>query len=506
MRGRSSSQSIVASPVLVGAVTVLVALVAVLLAVNANSGLPFVPTYDVRAEVPGGSNLTKGNDVRIGGFQVGIVENIRPAVDPKGKQRAIAVLDLKLSKDIEPIPEDTRVLIRPRSVLGLKYVDLQPNTEGLRQLKPGATIPIENSQKPIEIDEFFSTFDEDFRNNQRRALRGFGDAFAGRGPNINIAIQQLVPFVTHLEPVARTLADPETRLARFFQGGRQLASKIAPVADTYAQLFTNMGTTFEALSRSPESLRDTIERGAPTLRTAIDAFPTQRAFLADAEILFREFQPVADEFDRSLPTVADALRVGTPVNKKIPAYYRRVEGALDGLRDTASNPNTLLALNDLGATLRVAAPLVNYIAPYQTVCNYWNYYWHGISEHVSEPVRGGTVQRSVGKTGNRSQDNRVDASDGERPADIAAELDPVGAKDPAGDALQTAHAGAYESAIDAQGNADCQVGQRGYVNRLAPNSRYGPNEDGGQHVAVHGDIPGLSGPTFTGVKNLKDVP
>ena len=64
MRGRGQA-ALVASPVLVGAVTVLIACISVLLAVQANQGLPFVPTYDVKAQIPGGSNLVVGNEVRI---------------------------------------------------------------------------------------------------------------------------------------------------------------------------------------------------------------------------------------------------------------------------------------------------------------------------------------------------------------------------------------------------------------------------------------------------------
>ena len=47
MRRAAHTASIVASPVLIGAVTVLIAIIAVFIAYNANSGLPFVPTYDV---------------------------------------------------------------------------------------------------------------------------------------------------------------------------------------------------------------------------------------------------------------------------------------------------------------------------------------------------------------------------------------------------------------------------------------------------------------------------
>ena len=71
MSPRRSRAALTASPVLVGAVTVLVTIVAVFLSYNANTGLPFVPTYDLKANLPNASQLVKGFDVRIGGARVG---------------------------------------------------------------------------------------------------------------------------------------------------------------------------------------------------------------------------------------------------------------------------------------------------------------------------------------------------------------------------------------------------------------------------------------------------
>src|SRR5437588_12168898 len=125
-RGRGTA-SIVASPVLVGAVTALIVIVSVFLAYNANTGLPFVPTYNLEAELPGGANLVPGNEVRIGGFRVGIVDKIEPgSTRVRGHARAIAVLRMKLDKSARPLPTDTTVLVRPRSALGLKYLHLTP--------------------------------------------------------------------------------------------------------------------------------------------------------------------------------------------------------------------------------------------------------------------------------------------------------------------------------------------------------------------------------------------
>src|SRR5215210_7044732 len=99
MRNRSGAASLVASPVLVGAVTVLVSIIAVFISYNANKGLPFVPTYNLKAELPSGGKLVKGNEVRTGGFRVGVVDDIKPTVKTiRGKQKTIAVVKLKLDK------------------------------------------------------------------------------------------------------------------------------------------------------------------------------------------------------------------------------------------------------------------------------------------------------------------------------------------------------------------------------------------------------------------------
>jgi virulence factor Mce-like protein len=509
MRTRRSTASLVASPVLVGAVAVLVTCIAVLIAVQANSGLPFVPTYDLRAEIPGGSNLVVGNEVRIGGFRIGAVDRIEPAVSKSG--RAVAVIHMKIEKKHAPIPEDTELAIRPRSALGLKYIELTPGSSR-RTLQAGETLPLAQSSKPIELDEFFSTFDDEMRQNQRTAIDGYGTALAGRGQSINEAIEDFVPFMRHLEPVMRNLSDERTELRNLFPELREFSGQVAPVAQTYADLFGNMAGTFEALSRHEDALRGAIERAPDTLAAGIESFPVQRPFLRDSGDLAAKLEPVAEEFERSLPIVADAFETGAPVLDKAPPFYRRTANVFEAVDRLTENPNTLLALRDLDRTLEVAAPLVEYVAPYQTVCNYWVYYWTGIGEHVSEPVRGGTVQRTNLKSDNRVQDNRLSSSEAEVPVDVPADEDPHTAKEPNNEPKQALHAGAYAPAIDAQGNADCVVGQRGYLEGpMAPFGRYGPNENGGQHL-VWGpfDLPGLTGGTYKarelGIDNLEDVP
>ena len=108
--------TIASNPVLIGAATVLVVLVAVFLSYNANDGLPFVPRYELTAEVPNASGLIEGNEIRIGGARVGVVSGIAAFAAPDGSTGAR--LRLALDAAQPELPTDSTILVRPRSPLG----------------------------------------------------------------------------------------------------------------------------------------------------------------------------------------------------------------------------------------------------------------------------------------------------------------------------------------------------------------------------------------------------
>ena len=81
---RRPQQSVVANPILIGAVTVLVVTVAVFLAYQANKGLPFVPTRDLTVDLPNAQNLVEQNEVREGGYRIGMITKIEPVRLPGG--------------------------------------------------------------------------------------------------------------------------------------------------------------------------------------------------------------------------------------------------------------------------------------------------------------------------------------------------------------------------------------------------------------------------------------
>ena len=513
-RRRQAAGAIVASPVLVGAVTLLVVIVAVFIAYGANSGLPFVPTYDLKVELPSGAKLVKGNEVRVGGFRVGVVETIgatRRETGTTGKDpETVALVDLKLDKTIEPVSKDTSFTVRPRSALGLKYVEVVPG-RSRQMFAPGDTVKLGNgavaAKPPTELEDVLSTFDSQTREASKVGLEGFGSGLAGRGQSINEAIEQLNPFLRHLTPVMRNLSDPDTELEGFVQGLGRAAGEAAPVASTQAALFGNMADTFAAMTRTPAALQDSISEGVPTQIQAISSFRFQQPFLADFADLSRRLRPAAQELPRSLPPLNRALLVGRDVLPRTVSFSNGLRSVFDALDDLGENPNTLLAIRDLDLAVRAGRPGLDFVAPYQTVCNYAVYFLNPLGTHISAETGGGTLQQVQLKFANRTQRNALTARSASRPVDVEAGQDnkQAGADPPA-----TLHVNPDSPAVDANGNADCENGQTGYVDRFVQNGRYGSNDRGGRKTVLSPNLPGLRGGTFKsrqlGIDNVDDVP
>jgi virulence factor Mce-like protein len=512
--------SLVASPVLVGAVTVLISIIAVFIAYNANKGLPFVPTYDVKAQLPSGAKLVKGNEVRVGGFRVGVIDNIVPTVARvNGARKSIAEVTLKLDKTVEPLSVDTKLKTRPRSALGLKYLEVLPG-RSRKKLTAGDTVPLKNASQPLELENVFEIFDRRSRPIIRNATTGFGDAFAGRGASLNTAIGALNPFFRHLTPVMRNLADPDTQLDQFFRQIGRASAQVAPVAHTQAVLFTNMADTFAAISRDPRALQATIEKSPPTLDVTIRSLRVQRPFLADFTDLSRRLRPAARELPRSLPKINAAFRAGIPVLPRTVKLNKRLKGAFDAADDLFKDPNTLFTLKDIRTALSVTKPAIQFIAPYQTVCNYFVNFVHPLGELQSVvqngPTGGGTVLQNNNKLVDTGQKNTFGSATGSRDVDVPPDQDPRGAEKN-GQPQMRLYGIPYSPAVDAQGNADCQVGQYGFPKGpLSTGARYGRGTlpdgtpSGGNWPITDNNLPGLRGGTYNsrrlGINNVRDVP
>jgi virulence factor Mce-like protein len=371
MRNRSGISGIASSPVLVGAVTVLVIVVAVFLAYNANNGLPFVSTYNLKARVPNADALVKGNEVRVGGVRVGVVKKVVPVNLGNGK--IAAEISLSLDKTVEPLPVDSTITVRPKSALGLKFLQVTPG-DSKKGFKAGETIPVTAAHpEPVDIDQFFDMFDEKTRQSIRQNLAGFGNALAGRGPQLNEALGALRRAVVNGQPVLRKIVEPSSNFAGFWRSLEALSATVAPVAETQASMFVALDRTFAAFARvSRPYIQETIEKSPPTLDEVNADLPVLRPFLADTARFFTALRPGVKALAKTSPVIAESLHAGIPVLNASPVLNDQLPPTAEALVDFQEAPGVMTGLELLTDTNRVLKPALTYIVPSETVCHYWS--------------------------------------------------------------------------------------------------------------------------------------
>jgi virulence factor Mce-like protein len=484
------ARSAFASPVLIGAVTVLIAIIAVFLAYNSNSGLPFVPTRELKVDISNGAQLVAGNDVDEGGLRVGLISDMKPIELANGTVGA--QLTLQLDKSNGKVPIDSTATIRPRSLLGLKYLDLLPG-QSKKAFPDGGTMPASQTSVPVQLEDINTMFDAKTRPAIQQDLAGYGDALTARGSALNDTIASLPSLFQHLQPVAHYLSDPRTGLTRLFVALNGFMSTVSPVAALNAKLFADQATTFEAISRNAGDLENTIKESPPTLDVSTASLKVQQPLYTDLRTFSNYLAPATVQLRRALPNVDPALEAGINVLPRTPAVNHKLQGVLGALKSLALDPGTNVALNGLTATVGTLNPTIRYLGPYITVCNDWNYFWTEFQDLLSEQTTFGMAQRALLMFANHQTNNvgnagSADKANGYQPGD------PPDAGYP-GDA-EYYHSTAYGAAVDTRGNADCETGQYGYplkLNHLDPQ---------GRSLETDAHAPGDQGTTWSGLSRV----
>ena len=371
-------QGVLANPILIGALTVLATIVAVTLAYKANNGLPFVPKYTLQRADPrreradarrrGAHGRRAGRDRRQG--------HSRRATPPA---QPIALLDLKLNKDVQPLPVDSTFDVRLKGAIGLKYLEVDPGTSSqhVARRRDGAA---QRSRAPRSTSTRCCRCSTRRRASAwRRSTIGFSDALAGRGNDINDAIGAFLPL-RHATSARwpATWRPPKTDLGGFFRGLESFSRRAGaggpdagrpvrePRHDVHARWRRSRCRSCRTgsprrrrrsaavIADSPSAAgvpprhRRPVRRAAPRVRDA----PAERAG-ARRRVRRRDHEPA--RHDRARPAPAQPL----PAPRRPTAQTPAVNAGLDRLTLTAQEPALAARVPDAGPVdvqLRDAVP------------------------------------------------------------------------------------------------------------------------------------------------------
>jgi hypothetical protein len=267
------------------------------------------------------------------------------------------------------------------------------------------------------------------------------------------------------------------------------------VSKVNARLFTDMATTFEAFSRDPKALQDTISKNVPTLAAGTESFRVQRPFLAETAAFSHDLRFAAADLADALPPLNSALKVGIPVTRRSVGQSQELQQALGALDNLAQAPTTDGALRGLDATVSTVQPQLRVLGPYVTVCNYWTTFWTFTAEHFTAPDMTGGSERALLNDSNGDPDNVTSQGANEFVHGVPG--DPVSHTKNGGRPQFVHNNTTGGDAIHPDGRADCQKGQQGYaygLNRFRP-AGYDAYARASVDQPVFSDTPDF-GPTF----------
>ena len=260
------------------------------------------------------NNLFEGSDVRILGVPKGTVVSLRPE-----KGHVVAVIQMQPEVKL---PADVNVAVAPTSLLGERFIQLDPPYTGGPELEDNAVVPLERTSVAVDIDEVLASFEKflegldsgtlaELVDVVTATLEGQGDdlnqlleqgsetvrVLRRSSDDINTAVSELADLNTvvatrdeeigtllgDLSVVMRTIADESPQIVEGVQNLRRLTAELRPLTDEHSdRLVTDLeilATSLSTVDRNLDRVGEVFRGGDRLFRGAGRAFDYEDAML-----------------------------------------------------------------------------------------------------------------------------------------------------------------------------------------------------------------------------------
>jgi virulence factor Mce-like protein len=291
------------------ATTGLIALVVVAVAVylGFTKSIPFLPHYEVKAAFASANDLKPGSPVRIAGVEVGKVT----AVQPLHEGGEGALVTMRISDNGRPVHTDATAKIRPRIFLeGNFFVDMTAGSPSAPELSDGATIPVNQTATPVQLDQVLTSLQSDTRADLKTLLHEYATALDGNGAKgFNRSIPYWKPAYKNSAIVsAAMLGTQEHDLSGYIKNAGATAAALDRNGETLKALVTDFRVTAGAFAREQDNLRAALGELPNTLHAAMPALASLNRAFPPVRVLARELLPgvrsSVPAIDASLPFLA----------------------------------------------------------------------------------------------------------------------------------------------------------------------------------------------------------
>ena len=338
------------------------------------------------------TQLAAESDVRISGVSVGKVKSITLG------DSGLADATIEMDSQYAPVPDDTRAILRSKTLLGETYVELTPGSRSAPTLPEGGTLPTAQVSQATQLDEIFRTFNARTREAFRVWMQGAAGALNHRGADLSAAIAELDPFAQETNRVLRTLSSQHLAVRHLFHSGGDLFQALSERQGQLRGLIQNSNTVFQTTARRNQDLSQLFQILPTFLRESRATLDRLNTFAENTDPLVRQLQPAAKQLS---PTLIAAGKAAPHLQRFFDGLRGTIDAAPTGfpaLRRLLADDFTPL-LARLGTSVGGRSP---FLAEFNPIIKVLHSYRHEITAFLGQrrvgdaicPVRaGGELQQ-----------------------------------------------------------------------------------------------------------------
>jgi phospholipid/cholesterol/gamma-HCH transport system substrate-binding protein len=253
------------------------------------------------------TGVQKGDDVRIAGVRVGEVKKV--AVVESGG-RSLGALSFSVDKSRQ-LAVSTRVLIRYRNLIGQRYVALSEGPGSSQPLRPGATLPLKQTEPALDLTVLFNGFKPLFAALNPKDVNSFAfeiiKTLQGEGGNVNSLLAHTASLTTTLADrdavIGRTITNLNTVLGTIDARDAQLSQLLAELQRFVSGLSQDraaIGASLTNIAGLAESTSGLLKDSRPAIRDDVVQLGRVTGNLDDNKA-------VVDKFLKNLPTKLNTI-------------------------------------------------------------------------------------------------------------------------------------------------------------------------------------------------------
>src|SRR5437879_9205594 len=174
--------------------------------------------YRLVVPLDSADGLYPGSDVLIAGARAGSVREI--SLD--GSQTLVTIA---LDDAYAPVHADARLTVRPKSLLGEKYMALDPGWAGM--LPSGSRLSQQQVARSVDLQDVVNSLDQPTREKLRTLVISLGGGLAGRGLDTNQTLSNGRQDLDHLAAITDTLAARDQDLEKVIQRLDKVTAEMA---------------------------------------------------------------------------------------------------------------------------------------------------------------------------------------------------------------------------------------------------------------------------------------